>query len=171
MTKFNENAKLESGTILVATYGSLRRGMSNFGVNARGNGVFGATGLSTVKIPLYQYGGGYFPSISLNPEHVVLGTSKVVVDIFLSDEQGLTGAYDSLEGYNHRDPENGFYNRTEVEFELTSDLEVDGTTVSAGTVVTAWVYHIDEVQPNPVFHGDWCIFKRGEDHYERLAQG
>ncbi len=159
---FNKNAKLESGTVLVATYGSLRRNMENFTVNNRAGGTFLVSGHSTKEIPLYEYSGGYFPSISLNPEHVTEDTAPVVVDIFTTTENGLTGPYDCLEGYP------SFYNRTEVEFVTSEDCEIDGEKVEAGTVLTAWVYHIDTVQNVQVKDGDWCVHKRGKEYYDSL---
>lgn len=165
---YNEKAKLESGTVLVATYGSLRRNMENFTVNQRAGGEFLVAGKSTTPIALYQYGGGYFPSISLNPDHAVEGTPEVVVDIFTTTQAGLEGPYDTLEGHSTSNPERSFYNRTEVEFETLEDCELDGEKVPAGTVLTAWVYHIDEVQPVQVQSGDWCVHKRGEEYYKSL---
>ncbi len=159
---FNKEAKLESGTVLVATYGSLRRNMENFTVNERAGGEYLVTGKSVKNIPLYQYGGGYFPSISLAERDVTEETPQVVVDIFTTTENGLTGPYDCLEGYP------SFYNRSQVEFITDTDCEIDGETVPAGTVLTAWVYHIDAAQRVQVMDGDWCVHKRGEDYYKSL---
>lgn len=168
MTKFNENAKLESGTVLVATYGSLRHGMGNFPCNLSAGGVFVATGLSVETFQLYEFGSGSFPSISLNPEHTSEETQKLVVDIFATTTKGLEGPYDCLEGHYPHALDRSFYNRTEKEFTLREDAVIDGETVKAGTTVTAWVYHIDEEQQVPVNHGDWCIHKRGESYYDTV---
>lgn len=165
---FNKEAKLESGTVLVATYGSLRRNMENFRVNGRAGGEYLVTGKSVKNIPLYQYGGGYFPSISLAESDVTEDTPQVVVDIFTTTTEGLTGAYDCLEGYNAKNPEDGFYNRSQIEFVTDTDCVIDGETVDAGTTLTAWVYHIDSPQSVQVMDGDWCVHKRGQDYYSSL---
>ena len=136
-----------AGNTFIATYGSLRRKMQNFGVNARGGGEFVASGKTTQNFDLYRYGGSYFPSVSL--EHSD-SEKPVVVDVFEAPLDGLTGAYDMLEGYP------SFYNRTPVEIQ-TDD----------GEVLVAWIYHIDKVQSTRVESGDWCTFNR-PDYYETL---
>ncbi len=162
MTAFNKNAKTEAGTVLMATYGSLRRGMGNIWCNDAAKATFVATGTAVEPCQLYSYGSGSFPSVSLNPAHVQPEMKDLVVDIYSTDEKGLTGPYDGLEGYPT------FYNRTEMPFKLTQDAVIDGEELKAGTVVTAWIYHIDEVQCNAVNSGDWCTHKVGEDYYEKL---
>lgn len=126
------------GNTFIATYGSLRRGMQNFRVNANGNGVYVGTGKSDDNINLYRYGGSYFPSISL--KHDSNGT-PVVLDVFEAPEgrTGLQGSYDMLEGYP------SFYNRTQIP-----------VTLDNGDTLSAWVYHIDEEQSELVESGDWC---------------
>lgn len=131
--------------VLVATYGSLRRRMGNFGVNGRAGGEYSFTGLTKECYNLYEYGGGGFPSVSL--KHNSSGT-QVVVDVFETTVEGLKGPYDSLEGYPY------FYNRTELQI-----IKPDGTEV------TAWMYHIDNEQRVPVPHGDWCVHKHGANYY------
>ncbi len=129
-----------SNKVLIAAYGSLRKGMSNFGVNARGGGEYSFTGKTKNCYNLYRYGQCYFPSVSL--EHDTNGT-QVVVDVFEAPESGMLGAYDRLEGY----PD--FYNRTEI-------TVVD----SEGKEHTAWIYHIDEEQDTLVQSGDWVEFNK-----------
>ncbi|MFW3388518.1 UNVERIFIED_CONTAM: gamma-glutamylcyclotransferase family protein, partial [Kocuria sp. CPCC 205274] len=138
--------------VFIATYGSLRRSMENASVNLRGNGEFIGKGKTDDNYDLFKYGGGYFPSVSL--QHNASGV-PVVVDIYEAPEghTGLTGSYDALEGY----PD--FYNRTEVPITLDN-----------GDKLTAWIYHIDEVTGDRVEHGDWCLFKRGESYYEKLGE-
>jgi len=134
----------KQNTVLIATYGSLRRGMENERVNERGGGKFLSMGVTVENFDLYQYGGGYFPSVSLTHN---ASKKPVVVDVYEAPMSGLTGAYDQLEGY----PD--FYNRTEVEVKLDN-----------GEIVKAWMYHIDEEQPVKVDSGDWCLFKNA-DYY------
>lgn len=145
----------KEGNVFVSTYGSLRRGMQNFRVNANGGGVYFGTGESAKNINLYRYGGAYFPSISLTHDsHGV----PVVLDVFEVPMEGLTGAYDCLEGYNPRNPQAGFYNRSEIEVVLDN-----------GDRLTAWVYHIDEEQPEAVLSGDWCTFN-DPSYYEQFKE-
>lgn len=137
--------------ILVACYGSLRRNMGNFGCNVRAGAEFVGTGKTVEKYNLYDLGS--FPSISLvhnNQDH------RVVVDVFRTDEAGLTGPYDSLEGYRGPDQYN-FYNRTVVQIEMDT-----------GEVVEAQIYHIDEEKSHPVGHGDWCLHHYGSDYYDHV---
>lgn len=131
--------------VLIATYGSLRRGMSNFRVNERGGGVYKFTGKTKDMCNLYEYGGGSFPSLSL--AHNWLGT-QVVVDVFETTQRGLEGAYDALEGHRGKDAANNFYDRSQV---VILDDE--------GNEHLCWIYHIDEEQEVFVDYGDWCIHK------------
>lgn len=146
----------KAGHVFVATYGSLRRDMENFRVNAHGDGEYFGHGRTVDDFNLYVYGSSYFPSVSL--KHNSHG-NPVVVDIFEVPEDGLTGAYDMLEGHNPNHPESGFYNRTEIPVDLDD-----------GRTVIAWIYHIDEEQRTPVEHGDWCIHKRGDNYYANLSE-
>lgn len=138
----------KAGNVFIATYGSLRLGMENFRVNASGNGVHVGTGKTENNIDLYQYGGAYFPSVSL--AHNSNG-KQVVVDVFEAPEgdDGLEGAYDMLEGYP------SFYNRTIIPIVMDN-----------GDTLDAWIYHIDEEQSVLVESGDWCSHK-GLEGYSR----
>lgn len=140
--------KPSEGHVFIATYGSLRRDMENFRVNSSGGGKFVGKGQTVNNYDLFRFGGGYFPSVSLKHSE---SDKPVVVDVFIAPESGLHGAYDCLEGYPH------FYDRTPV------DILMDN-----GDTLTAWIYHIDEVQPTRVESGDWCTYKRGEAYYENL---
>lgn len=142
----------KEGNTFIATYGSLRRNMENFGVNAHGNGVFVGKGQTVENYDLYRFGRSYFPSVSL--QHSESG-KPVVVDIFEAPEgrTGLQGSYDMLEGYPN------FYNRSQIEIQLDD-----------GNTLTAWIYHIDEQQDNRVESGDWCTFKHPA-YYEALESG
>ena len=142
-----------SDKVLVATYGSLRRNMQNFRVNERAGGKFFGHGKTVENFDLFRFGGAYFPSVSL--KHSDSG-KPVVVDVFETDMAGLTGPYDMLEGYDPVNPEDGFYNRTQIEIELDS-----------GEVVKAWIYHICEEQNERVESGDWCLYNDPE-YYEKL---
>lgn len=130
--------------VLVATYGSLRRGMGNFGVNAAAGGEYCCSGKTKDNIDLFEYCKG-FPSVSL--KHSEAG-KPVVVDIFKTTAEGLRGAYDALEGHHGNDSPHTFYKRTEVPVILDS-----------GEEVTCWIYHIDEQTGPLVEHGDWCLHK------------
>lgn len=143
-----EVVQAKEGHVFIATYGSLRRNMQNFRVNSHGGGEFVAKGKTVDNYDLYRYGGSYFPSVSL--KHSESGV-PVIVDVFEAPEDGLTGAYDMLEGYP------GFYNRTQIPILLD-----DGRTVSA------WIYHIDDEQRNRVESGDWCTHNDAE-YYEKLS--
>lgn len=138
-----------SNKVLVATYGSLRRGMGNYCVNEHANAKFLFTGYTKDVFNLYQYGRNYFPSVSL--VHNDFGTN-VVVDVFETTQAGLEGPYDSLEGYPT------FYNRT-----LTTIIDKEGNHHEA------WMYHIDDEQPVGVPHGDWGLFK-DPDYYKKLEE-
>lgn len=128
----------QDGKTFIATYGSLRRGMQNFRVNANGNGEYVGTGKTLDNINLYRYSGCYFPSVSLKHDS---NGKQVVVDVFEAPEgeTGLEGSYDMLEGYP------SFYNRTQIVVELDN-----------GQQLLAWIYHIDNEQNELIESGDWC---------------
>jgi gamma-glutamylcyclotransferase (GGCT)/AIG2-like uncharacterized protein YtfP len=115
--------------ILVAVYGSLRQGLGNHRVIGMANGELVDTGKTVDNYNMYSLGA--FPSVSL--QHSSHGV-PLVVEVYRTDEAGLTGPLDGLEGYPH------FYNRTQV------DVVLD----NSGEVVKAWVYHIDEQKDQPV---------------------
>ncbi len=127
-----------SKDILVAVYGSLRQGLGNHRVIGMANGELVDTGKTVENYNMYSLGA--FPSVSL--AHSSHGT-QLVVEVYRTDEEGLTGPLDGLEGYPH------FYNRTQV------DVVLD----DSGEVVSAWVYHIDEIKNEPVLDGDWFKYK------------
>ena len=130
-----------SKEILVATYGSLRTGQANEHVNDAAGAVSMGLGWTDKEYRLGRYGGAFFPVVTLG-----IPVSKVRVEIFKTDERGLRGAYDRLEGYNAENPSHGFYDRSEVP-----------VTLDDGTQVTAWIYHIEEehAASEVVKHGDW----------------
>jgi gamma-glutamylcyclotransferase (GGCT)/AIG2-like uncharacterized protein YtfP len=113
--------------------------MENECVNERAKAEYMGEGKTDKNFNLYQYGNGYFPCVSL--EHTDNAT-PVVVDVFQVTQDGLEGPYDALEGYP------GFYNRTKILVKMYND-----------DLVEAWIYHIDEAQPNVVESGDWVEFK------------
>ncbi|AUG88427.1 gamma-glutamyl cyclotransferase [Vibrio phage Vp_R1] len=125
---------------LVAVYGSLRPGRGNFGVNGEAKATHLFTATTKDNYDLFEYCNS-FPSVSL--KHSDSGT-PVVVDIFETTRSGLEGAYDRLEGYDKENPEDSFYNRTEIPIMLAT-----------GDIVMAWIYHIDEITGKRVEHGDW----------------
>lgn len=127
-----------SDKVLVATYGSLRRGMSNEGVNNRADATYVGKGKTVENFDLFRYNSSYFPSVSLIHSESQM---PVVVDVWETTMKGLTGPYDFLEGYP------SFYNRSEI------DIAMDD-----GSVVRAWIYHIDTTMSERVEHGDWCVF-------------
>lgn len=141
--------------ILVATYGSLRLGMGNYRTNERAGAERIATGSTVTPYNLYEYGGGGFPAISLTQE---CKAPQLVVDIFRTDEAGLFGPYDSLEGYRRNAPEQSFYNRTLVPVQwINEDGEVE--------TAEAWIYHIDNyVGKVLVEDGDWVRHVNERDH-------
>lgn len=145
----NATVTPKAGKTFIATYGSLRRNMQNFRVNGSGGGEFFGLGSTDNNYNLYRYNGAYFPSVSL--EHSS-NNKPVVVDVFEAPLTGLTGPYDSLEGYPN------FYNRTQVPI-----------TLDDGRKLLAWIYHIDEDQGSDdlVESGDWCSHNIS-DYYENL---
>ncbi|MGL5581380.1 MAG: gamma-glutamylcyclotransferase family protein [Cetobacterium sp.] len=144
-----------AGKVFVATYGSLRRGMHNFGVNQRGGGEYFGTGQTRENFNLYRYGGAYFPSVSL--KHDSHGV-PVVVDVFEAPETGLIGAYDGLEGHRGNDNPHTFYKRTQVVVDMPNNY-----------FLKAWIYHIDEEQNEPVLTGDWCLH-HNENYYKEMGE-
>lgn len=130
-----------SEKILVAVYGTLRTGESNHRSMVRANGTSMGLGKTVENYNLYSLGG--FPKVSLTRnDHEV----PVVVEVFETDERGLTGPLDGLEGYP------SFYNRTLVDVLLDS-----------GETVKAWIYHIENNSglTAPIKNGDWT--KRNEE--------
>ena len=126
------------GKTFVAVYGSLRTGMSNYGVNLRAGAELVGKGRTVEDYDLHRYAGCYFPSVSLTHSD---SEKPVVVEVFETTQAGLTGPYDGLEGYPN------FYNRTVVPVVLDDGREVD-----------AWIYHIDEKQTDVVDSGDWVEY-------------
>lgn len=133
-----------SDKVLVATYGSLRKGQHNHVVNERAGAVSLGEGSTKENYNLYRYNGCYFPSVSL--KHNSSGT-PVRVEVFETDVAGLTGPYDGLEGHYGNDDDCTFYNRTQVPVILDS-----------GEEVLAWIYHIDRDLEEIVPHGDWVKY-------------
>lgn len=131
-----------SDKVLVAVYGSLRSGMQNYVVNENAGATLVGKGVTIDNYDLHRYAGCYFPSVSLT--HSNAG-KPVVVEVFETTESGLTGPYDRLEGYP------SFYNRTQIPVKLDNGDEVE-----------AWIYHIDEEQPDLVESGDWVKHCKGE---------
>lgn len=120
--------------ILVAVYGSLRKGMGNHPLLDNNDSVH----LSTERISgfeMYQYGGSYFPFI----RH---GDGEITVEVYAVDS-GVLRRLDMLEGYTQDG--NGFYNRELVQ-------------TSKGQ---AYIYFIDQDPGRNVRvqHGDWVKFK------------
>lgn len=146
MSKSNAKLVPQEGNVFIATYGSLRLGMENFRVNARGEGVHVGTGKTVDKFNLYAYASSYFPSVSLVHND---NDKQVVVDVFEAPISGMEGAYDALEGFYEKDSPQNFYNRSIIEIELDNGDRLD-----------AWIYHIDEEQPTLVESGDWVEYKR-----------
>lgn len=126
------------GKTFVAVYGSLRTGMSNFGVNTRAGAELVGKGRTVENYDLHRYAGCYFPSVSLTHSD---SEKPVVVEVFETTQAGLIGPYDGLEGYPN------FYNRTIVPVVLDDGRELD-----------AWIYHIDEKQTDVVDSGDWVEY-------------
>lgn len=139
--------------VLVATYGSLRRGMGNHVVNTYADAEFVGVGKTKDNIDIFAYCGG-FPSISL--KHSDNG-KPVVVDIYRTTQDGLEGPYDRLEGYSPTRKSGNFYDRTQVMVEMED-----------GSEVKAWIYHIDSQTGPLVESGDWGLYKGGENYYDKL---
>ena len=139
-----------SDKVLVATYGSLRAGNHNYVVNTRAGATSLGEGWTVENYNLYQYGNAYFPSVSLTHND---NESKVRVEVFETDQAGLEGPYDGLEGHRGNDNEYTFYKRTPIQ-----------VTLDSGEEVTAWIYHIDEEQETLVKSGDWTAYlKDGQE--------
>ncbi|BCG44971.1 putative gamma-glutamyl cyclotransferase [Escherichia phage EK010] len=134
--------------VLVATYGSLRKGQHNHAINARAGGVSIGEGWTVNNCNLYQYCTAYFPSVSL--VHNSNG-KPVRVEVFETTQAGLEGPYDGLEGHRGNDNPYTFYKRTLIPVLLDS-----------GETVEAWIYHIDEEQDVLVESGDWTAYLAGE---------
>lgn len=147
MSEVNTESK-----VYVATYGSLRRAMQNYRVNERAGGKFVGKGSTADNVDLFRFGGSYFPSVSL--VHSESG-KPVVVDVFETTVDGLTGPYDMLEGYSENE-HTRFYNRSEIVINMDD-----------GNQIRAYIYHIDEEQPERVESGDWCLHNN-PNYYETL---
>lgn len=132
----------EQKKVYVACYGSLRIGMQNEPVNYSAGAVHVGQGITCKNFDLFRYRGAYFPSVSLAHSD---NQKPVVVDVFETDMDGLTGPYDRLEGF----PD--FYNRTEI------DVCMDD-----GRKITAWIYHINDKQEELVASGDWVKYNTVE---------
>ena len=122
--------------MLIATYGTLRKGGSNYHVNEWSQATHKFTGKTKECYDLYAFCHAY-PSVSLaHSEH----KKQVVVDVY---ETETLGFYDNLEGYPV------FYNRSVI-----TVLDADGNEHEA------YIYHIDRQQEVPILSGDW--FDRSE---------
>lgn len=146
-TGFVPNKPAGKDLTFVAVYGSLRKGMENAHVNKRAGASYVCTTQTVENFDLFEHCGLAYPHVSL--EHSK-SESPVTVDIYVTNYDGLTGPYDSLEGYPH------FYNRTKVAV-WTMD----------GDITEAWLYHIDEDHGDDkrVESGDWVEHKK-ENGYE-----
>lgn len=122
--------------ILVAVYGSLRKGMGNHRLLDNNDSVH----LSTERISgfeMYQYGGSYFPFI----RH---GDGEITIEVYAVSSMVMR-RLDMLEGYDENNKYGGFYNRELVQ-------------TSKGQ---AYIYFIDQDPGRNVRvqHGDWVQFK------------
>jgi gamma-glutamylcyclotransferase (GGCT)/AIG2-like uncharacterized protein YtfP len=68
------------GHVFIATYGSLRRGMSNYHVNAQGGGKLFCSGRTKEKFCLFRCGTSSYPCLSLRRSEPHAHT--IVVDVF-----------------------------------------------------------------------------------------
>ncbi|AFE86182.1 putative AIG-2 protein [Salinivibrio phage CW02] len=118
---------------LVAVYGTLRKGYGNHQVMKMVDGDFVAKGTTSQNFNMYHMGG--FPSVSKAHSS---SETPITVEVYYVEEGGLTGPLDRLEGYPR------FYNRTKTPVILDD-----------GTLVDAWLYHIDEETGPVIESGDW----------------
>lgn len=117
----------------VAVYGTLRRGYGNHRVMERADGGFVGKGVTAKKFNMYHMGG--FPSVSKAHSS---SQTPITVEVYDVEKEGITGPLDTLEGFPR------FYNRTKT------DIILDD-----GTLVDAWLYHIDEETGPVIESGDW----------------
>ena len=122
--------------VLVAVYGSLRKGLGNHRVMEIAKGELVDAGYTSKNCNLYDLGA--FPSVSLAHSSA---NKPVRVEVYQVPEDGVTGPLDGLEGYPH------FYNRTVINVDLDN-----------GEVVQAWLYHIDAEKSKLVESGDWVKY-------------
>ena len=117
--------------MLIATYGTLRKGQRNYCVNEMADATYVFTGKTKECYDMYYYCASY-PSVSLaHNEH----QKQVVVEVYDAPDTTL---YDMLEGYPH------FYNRSVI-----TVLDEDGNEHAAH------IYHIDQKYRAPIKSGDW----------------
>ena len=117
----------------VAVYGTLRKGFGNN--RLLGDSRFLGEGLSEFEATMYSNGG--FPILSLDEP-----SSKVVVEVFVVEDEATLQDLDGLEGYPY------WYNRTICEFNINGEL------------VKAWIYHQENITGlEEVESGDWKEFK------------
>lgn len=135
--------------VLVATYGSLRRGMGNYWCNVRAEADYIGTGTTVENCDLYNYANRSFPALDIHSQN---SGTPAVVDVFATTQAGLEGPYDGLEGYP------GFYDRTLIKVNLGEE------------VVDAWIYHISNLEGRyeRIEDGDWCKFL-DPDYYSTLG--
>ena len=138
---------MENNTVLVAVYGSLRKGLGNHPCMASAKAVFIDTGIAQ-NFELWAYSGKNFPCVTETTD----GNAEVVVEVYETTQQGLEGPLDRLEGHNPDRPEHSFYDRKQVPIILDS-----------GNIVQAWIYyHHDEPNVQQVVHGDWKEYVNGK---------
>lgn len=118
--------------MLVAVYGTLKKGYGNHDLLSRSDAEYVGEGLTGSRYNMYSMGG--FPSVALVDVDSPAPKTRVSVEVYnLTDIAPL----DRLEGYP------AFYNRTEIPVRVE------------GKYIMCWIYHIDRPTGALVEGGCW----------------
>lgn len=121
--------------IIVAAYGTLRKGFGNSVLVDRSNNHLG-TGITVEK---YQMRASGIPYINKTPD------TNIVVDLWKIDSKMLKNV-DRLEGYDPDNHDNSWYKREKIKVNLKDEI------------IDAWIYFNDTSRGELVESGDYTDY-------------
>lgn len=127
--------------ILIAAYGTLRKGFSNSVLVDRVDNYLG----KGITVEKYEMRANFIPYVNKNPK------SNIVVDLWeITDE--MLPAVDRLEGYNPNNHDDSWYKRELIDVDLN------------GKKVKAWLYFNDTSFGSVVESGDYNVYTKQINH-------
>ena len=121
--------------IIIAAYGTLRKGFGNSTLVDRENNYLG----KGITVEKYQMRASGIPYINKTPD------INIVVDLWKIDSKMLKSV-DRLEGYDPDNHDNSWYKREKIKVKLNDD------------VIDAWIYFNDTNRGDLVESGDYVDY-------------
>ncbi len=123
----------KSNKILIACYGTLRKGFSNSVLVDRVDNYLG----KGITVEKYQMLAHFIPYVNKTPD------TQITVDLWEIDKERDLPAVDRLEGYDPNDHDGSWYKRELIDVDLN------------GNVVKAWLYFNNSSFGSLVESGDF----------------